>query len=291
MEKITNYDTLVLSGGGVKGFHILGAVQALNDAELISEVNTYIGTSIGAIICYMLAIGYTPIEIVISVHLNKWLERVQSFNLVAMINGNGATSFTTIYESLEKMTLIKIGRLLTLKKLQEEFGKTLICTTYNMTTCNVEYLGPDNYPDLPCLTALRMSANIPLVFERFKYMDNFYVDGGLGDNFPITKGVEVGNKVIGLYLEVSKQSLRDEPEDGILAYFVRLLQVPIIQSTKFCSQMVKDHCTIIPISTPNLRNALQFDVKSKDRLEMFSNGYRSVNEFIEEEKRKKTCEN
>lgn len=281
--KLTNYDTLVLSGGGVKGFHILGATQALLDSQMLTDVKTYVGTSIGAIISYMLAIGYTPIEIVVSVHVNKWLERVQNFNLVAMINGNGATSFTSIYDSLEKMTLNKIGRLLTLKKLEEEFGKTLICTTYNMTTCNIEYLGPDNYPDLPCLTALRMSANIPLVFERFKYMDNFYVDGGLGDNFPISKGVEIGGKVIGVHLEISEQSLKDEPEDGLLAYFVRLLQVPIIQSTKFRSESVQDKSVIIPIRTPKLRNALKFDIDSKTRLEMFSNGYNCVKNFLEKE--------
>lgn len=281
MSKYEKFDTLVLSGGGVKGFHMLGAIQALKDKNLFSDVNTYIGTSIGAIICYMLAIGYSPIEIVISVQINKWLDRLQNFNLVAMINGNGATNFTSIHEALEKMTLTKIGKLLTLKKLEEEFGKKLVCTTYNMTTCQVEYLGPDNYPDLPCLTALRMSANIPLVFERFKYMDNFFVDGGLGDNFPISKGVELGKNVVGIYLDISVKSLRDDPDDGVMTYFLRLLQVPIIQSTKFRSELSKDKCIVIPISTPNLRNALQFDVNSKSRLDMFSNGYRCVIEFLE----------
>ena len=279
------YDTLVLSGGGVKGIHILGAIQALMDMSMLTEVKNYLGTSIGAIIGYCLAIGYTPLEIIISLHANRWLEKVQSFNLVAMINGEGATSFISLYEALEKMTLLKIGKLLTLGKLKEEYGKTLVCATYNITTCKVEYLSPDTHPDLPCLIALRMSANVPLVFERFRYMGSFYVDGGIGDNFPITPALEIGKNIIGLYLEVPADTLRDEPGDGILAYFLRIIQIPIIQCTKANSEKAKgrDSCTIIPIHTPDFRNALQFDVQSKSRLDMFSNGYSCVKKFFHKE--------
>jgi len=274
------YDTLVLPGGGVKGFLILGAIQALSDNNLLSKVHTYVGTSIGSILCYLIAIGYTPIEIMVSIYTHKWLEKIQYFNLVALINGNGATTFIALHEALEKLTINKIGKLLTLGKLKEEFGKTLLCTTYNMTTCNTEYLGPDNYPDLPCITALRMSANIPLVFDRFKYMDNYYIDGGIVDNFPIIKGNEVGNKVIGLFLDISEKSLQDQPADGVLSYFFRLLQIPIIQSTRYRTTLVGDKCTIYKIQSMDMYNGTEFDVKSKTRLDMFSDGYSQVSEQI-----------
>lgn len=274
------YDTLVLAGGGVKGFTILGALQAIYDKNLIDDIKTYIGTSIGAIICYLVAIGYTPVEIIVSVYGNRWLEKMKHFNLVALINGNGATSFTSLHESLEKLTINKIGKLLTLAKLKEEFGKTLICTTYNATLCKTEYLGPDNYPDLPCLTALRMSGNLPLIFDRFKYMDNFYLDGGISDNFSIAKGVEIGTNVIGVYLEVDEQTLRDEPEDGMINYFFRLLQIPILQATRYKVDLVKNQCVVIPIRGKKLGNTMSFDINSKDRLDMFSAGYNEVRDFL-----------
>lgn len=284
------YDTLVLSGGGVKGFCLLGAVQASLDSGLLKP-STFVGTSAGSMVCYLLAIGYTPIEIVVSLSSNHWLERLQHFNLVAMINGNGSTSFTGLHEGLEKLTINKIGKFITLGKLKEEFGKTLICVTYNMTTCRTEYLGPDNYPDLPCLTAIRMSSNIPLVFERFKYMDNYYVDGGISDNFPILKGQELGNKVLGLYLEFPERSMQDNPEDGMMAYFMRLLQVPIFQSTKFkISQVNTSRCKVISIKTGELRNPIEFDVKSKVRLDMFSMGYNSVKEALSDSEKKSDSE-
>lgn len=277
MENKT-YDTLVLSGGGIKGFHLLGAVQAAIDMKRLENIKTYIGTSVGALISYLLAIGYTPIEIMICLHLNKWLEELQSYNFTGVINGDGIVKFSTIYEALEKLTIEKLGYYLTLGKLKEKLGKTLICVTYNTTTCQTEYLGPDNYPDLPCLVALRMSANIPLVFERFKYMDNYYIDGGISDNFAITKAEEYGENILGICLEISEKSLQDIPSDGVITYFLRLLYVPIIQSTKYKISLAKKS-TIITIKSGDMKGVIEFDIKSRTRLDMFSCGYTSVKEF------------
>ena len=271
-----SYDTLVLPGGGIKGFCLLGAVQACYDSKMLVDIKNYVGTSVGSIISYLLAIGYTPVEMMIAIHTNKWLERMQHFNLVAMINGNGATTFSHLQEALEKLTINKIGQFLTLGKLKEKFNKTLICVSYNMTTCTTEYLGPENYPDLPCITALRMSCNIPLIFDRFMYLDQYYIDGGIADNFPIKKGEEIGEKVLGIHLKITEKSLQDNPEEGMVYYFLRLMQIPIIQSTKYKVELAGDKCTIIAIDTGELKASFEFDVKSKLRLDMFSIGYNAV---------------
>lgn len=273
-----DYDTLVLSGGGAKGFYLLGAVQAAMDIGLLANANTYIGTSIGSIICYLLVIGYTPIEILVAIHTNNWFDKIQCLNIVSLVNCSGAVSYTTLQEALEKITIDKIGRFLTLGKLKEEFGKTLICCTYNMTKCKTEYLGPDNYPDLPCLTALRMSANIPFVFDRFKYMDNFYVDGGLTDNFPILKGDTIGKKVFGVNLNIKEESMKDVPEEGILSYFFKLNMIPRFHVTQSECSRASEKCKIITIITEDVYSPIEFNVNSKIRLEMFSKGYNTVKE-------------
>lgn len=278
-----DYDTMVLSAGGIKGLFLLGGIQAVIDNNLCKKIDKYVGTSVGSILGYLLAIGYTPIEIMVSFYTNHWLEKLQSFNLVSMINGNGASSFTPLHEALEKMTLQKIGRFLTLGKLKEIYGKTLICVTYNMTVCITEYIGPDNYPDLPCLTALRMSSNLPLIFDRFKYMDNYYIDGAFSDNFPILKGQEIGKKVLGLFVKINEKSLQDDPEDGIITYFLRLLQIPMAQSTKDKNNLTTEKCDLIGIDT-DMRNFVDFDIKSKMRLDMFSKGYEYIKNFLKNKK-------
>jgi predicted acylesterase/phospholipase RssA len=151
-----------------------------------------------------------------------------------------------------------------------------------MTTCKAEYLGPENHPDLPCLIALRMSANIPLIFDRFKYMDNYYIDGGIVDNFPIVKGVEIGKKVIGIQLNIEESKLKDEPEEGVISYFLKLLYIPMIQLSKNNIEKVKDTATIISING-KMRNIIEFNIHSKIRLEMFSEGYESVKNFMKKD--------
>jgi predicted acylesterase/phospholipase RssA len=274
------FDTLVLSGGGTKGFCLLGAIQALIEKKMFDDIKTFVGTSIGAIISYLLAIGYKPIEILVTLQKEKWLDKLQQFDLLSLINGCGTVSFSIINEALEKMTLNKIGKLLTLSALQKEYNRTLICCTYNMTLCITEYIGPDNYPDIPCLIALRMSANLPLIFERFKYMHSFYIDGGITDNFPIAHAVTISKNVLGIYLDVRENSVADNPEQGLINYILRLLAIPIINSTKYKMTLVKDNCTLIPIQTKELSSIIEFNVKTKQRLDLFSLGYKEIMNYL-----------
>lgn len=274
------YDTLVLSGGGIKGFYLLGAIQALMDFKKILKINTFIGTSIGSIICYLLIIGYTPIEIVVSLYQNKWLEKLSHFNIVTLTDGFGAVSFTMINEALENLTISKIGKLLTLQQLQDMFHKKLICVTYNMTICTTEYISCETYPEMPCLIALRMSSNIPIIFEKFQYMDCFYVDGGISENFPIIKGEEIGSNVLGLLLDSNEKDFKYESKDGIVNYLTKLLQIPMTQLLKNQLSRVSSKSTIIKIQTNLSKNPIDFNVDSKLKLEMFSEGYTSVKFFF-----------
>ena len=52
---------LVISGGGIKGFVALGALQKLYDTKKLININKYCGTSVGAIISLLLIIGYKPV--------------------------------------------------------------------------------------------------------------------------------------------------------------------------------------------------------------------------------------
>ena len=57
------YDSLVLEGGGVKGAVYSGALQALDEAGLLSGIRNFGGTSAGASVAALLAAGYTACEL------------------------------------------------------------------------------------------------------------------------------------------------------------------------------------------------------------------------------------
>lgn len=276
-----NYDTIVLSGGSVKGLITLGALQYAYDNYLLSDIKIYIGTSVGAMLNFLLIIGYTPMEIMIYLCTNQLIEKLQHFNIVAMINGSGALSFSSIYEHVEKMTIDKIGFLPTIQDLKDKFEKEFICVTYNLSESKVEYISYENNPQLPCLIAIKMSSNLPLIFENFKYGNNFYIDGGVSNNFAIDVGISKGNKIIGIYLEEQEKNFNDNKDINIIEFIYKLMFIPISQSMKYKidTALLDKKCKIIKLKVNNT-STLSFNISSVDKLELFSSGYQQIKNYF-----------
>ena len=270
-EKDEKYKTLVISGGGTKGFAALGVLQALFDGNK-TDFNHYIGTSVGSIINYLLCIGYSPIEIMISVAQTTLLQDLSVFNIANIMSGNGVTRWNIVHEFLEKLTINKIGYLPTLLKIYENFSKKLTICTYNNTKKKKEILDYKTFPDLPCLIAIRMSCNLPLIFDRFKYMNSYYLDGGLIDNFPIhlvdnTKGLGIN-----LYTDVITSN---DDEFSFLNYIYDIICIPMNENNKIKNQKFKETCKIIEIDIKDIK-IFEFDLTVKKQLNLFSLGYRSL---------------
>lgn len=280
----STYDTLVISGGGIKGFITLGALHYADVNFFLKNIKTYIGTSIGSLICYLLAIGYNPLEIMTYLSTSQILNKLKNFNVFAIINGGGASSFHPIHEQLEKMTIEKIGSLLTLKGLYDNFGKTLVCVTYNLTKDKTEYLSHENYPDLPCLIALRMSSNLPLIFDHFKYMNCHFIDGGICDNFAISMGEKYGKKILGIYVNATKSDIDlDNSEKGLLEYIYKLLFIPIKQSSNFqIISVSEEKCSVINLISDIDIKIFDFELRTSEKLDMFSSGYNQIKHFFEQ---------
>ena len=273
------YDTIVLSGGAIRGIAILGAIQFATDNGLLTSVNTFIGTSSGAMICYLLSIGYTSIEIMVYLCTHQLLERMQSLNIVALLQGRGALSFNNLSEHLERMTINKIGYLPTMQDIRERYGKTFICATHNLTEQRTEYIGPDTHPRVPCITAIRMSANLPLVFERFKYGHCLYVDGAISDNFPIQLADKPGKKVLGILLGKNLKKLESGVEQNTLEYIYQLMFIPIDQSVKYKVSNASDRCKIVQIALERTSTGIKFfdfNIPSTVKLDMFTQGYEAM---------------
>ena len=249
----TDFDTLVLSGGSSKGIIILGALQYAYDNFLLKKVETYIGTSVGSMICYLLAIGYSPIEIITYICINQIMEKMLHFNIIAMMNGSGAISFNNIYEHLEKMSIEKLGYIPTFQDLKEKLGKTLICVTYNFTENKTEYISNETYPNLPCLIGLKMSSSLPLIFEKYKYGNSFYIDGGISDNFAIDLGDKLGEKVLGLHITSDSKSFSNEPDIDITEFIYKIIFIPISQIVEYKLKNISNKCKIVKLSCDQIK--------------------------------------
>jgi NTE family protein len=272
-----NYSTLVISGGSVKGFGILGAIQYIHEQINILNINSFFGTSIGAIISYMLCIGQTPLEIIHSVVSSKILDKIQTdINIEQLLGQQGIISFEHFHEELELITLAKHGEVFTMKSLYDKLGKELCCITFNYTLNKTVILHYTTTPDLPCLIALQMSSSIPFVFGKMTYEDSVYIDGGISDNFPIRVALRMGKTNI-LGICSNSSDFKDDDSSPYLG-LVKIITLPIILKTSRTIRKYRKRCQIIDI--PINEDILNFGLNVSEIMEMFSTGYKTCKDIF-----------
>jgi len=265
-------DTLCFQGMSTKSIIALGAVQYLHDQEFMNNVKNYFGASSGGLLAFFLIIGYTPAEIISYVCSHGVLEKIKHFNIVAMMNGTGATSWSKLQETLEKMTIEKIGYLPTMKGLKDNFKKNLTVVTYNLTKDETVYINAESHPELPALVALRMTANLPFVFEKFQYQGNYFIDGGAGNNFPLSQAEKKGKRVLGLRVNNNKTK-PDDQKQTFLQYIYKVLCLPIQEVEKNQINNRANSTVVIDILTPELITAFEFKFSNSAKMNLFSHGY------------------
>ena len=276
--KRSHYSTLVLSGGSVKCVSTLGSIQYGFDNMLLQRVHTFIGTSAGAILCYLLCIGFTPIEIIMYLCGHGVFSRNHHIDIVSMMNGTGALDYSILSSHLERMTIDKIGRLVTFQDVWNLFNKRLTMTTYNLSKDRIEYLSVDTTPDMPCLTALRQTCSLPFVFEAYKYTGDYYIDGGIYENFPISHQLEL-DEANRLGICIDMYTIQGDPSTrNMIESMYHILTIPIRQNLQHTLQTMQPKMDVIRLDPPI--SMFQFQLSSHDLLELFSFGYQQAKSFF-----------
>ena len=178
MKEVKKYKTaLVLSGGGVRGLAHIGAIKALNEKGIFPDVIA--GASAGALIATLYADGYTPDEIMALFKEKELLKYVE---------------IIIPKTSLVKMTgIIKLFNKHLRAKTFEELKIPVIIAASNISKGQIEYFSQGEL-----LKPLIASASIPVLFNPVKINEDYYVDGGLLDNFPIKSVEKDAEKIIGV---------------------------------------------------------------------------------------------
>lgn len=284
------YDTVVLSGGEVKGFTLLGALDYLHRHAYLNTIGNWYGTSVGGIIGYLMAIGYTPREILGWLCSKGQLEDVV-FSIRSAVEGNGATGFGFIQNILESMTLEKRHRFYTLGGLKADLGKRLCVVTYNKTDCETVCLTPETHPDIPCLIALRMSANFPNLFPHFEYIGKTWVDGGVTNNFPVDFAAKdpFTDSIVGVTVTMEPTPIphysgRDPYNLQIVPHMIREFYMYLCavhyELETFKIQRLSGNSSVIRLNeiSPGLNGV---NMTNRDRVAMFENGFFKTREFFE----------
>ena len=76
---------LVLSGGSMKGLAYIGMIKCIEEYDIVKKIDNFIGTSIGACVCFCLMIGFTYEELY-DVFINLDINKARNINVDNILN-------------------------------------------------------------------------------------------------------------------------------------------------------------------------------------------------------------
>jgi len=215
----TVYKNIALEGGGVRGVAYAGVVKVLEQKGILEEIEKVAGSSAGAIAGLMISVGYNAIEMD-SILMDLAIEKFNDGNWGALGKYSRVKNNYGIYKGgqfekwLKQLVFTKTGQEeLTFAQLHElrlknNVYKDLYVTGTNLSKQQLEIFSYEHSPQMPVALAVRISGGIPFYFEpvaldnnlqRITKKDslatvNFYVDGGMLCNYPISMFDSCENK-------------------------------------------------------------------------------------------------
>ena len=248
-----HFTNLVFEGGGVKGIAYVGALEELDNRKIFKNVKRIGGTSAGAIVATLVALGYTReemLKILMDLDFKKFLD--SSWGILRDINrlkkDFGLYKGDYFRDWIARLIKEKTGSEDTtferMRKLAEPNFRKLYLMVTNLSTGFSEVMCEENSPKACIADAVRFSMSIPFFFAAKRSMrGDVYVDGGILDNYPIKL--------------FDREKYLTSPKGGLKTDYYKA------ENTRFLEQH--------PTSSPYIYNkeTLGFRLDSKEEIAMF----------------------
>lgn len=280
---------LVLGPGGAKGFLELGALLVLEKEGYLADIRILIGVSIGAILSFLIAVGYNATEIIKEA---MDFDLFQDISILSLSDIKKAFSqakknagfmpHNKIKEKLSQLMTDKFHRVLTLKELYMATGLELVTVTTNLDKDIAEYLSWRTYPNLSAVEAVLMSMNIPLLFYQIIYGEDHdvYIDGAFSNPYPIDQYDDKKTDILGIYISTPKKKEKPIGQD-ICYYMYKIISSGMVQLRKRNKKMASSRCKHLKLTTAII-DTVGITVTFEAKCQMIYNGYFTAKRFFEE---------
>ncbi|MDD4922922.1 MAG: patatin-like phospholipase family protein [Bacteroidales bacterium] len=195
---------LVLSGGGAKGIAHIGVIQALEENGI--PIDYVAGTSIGAIVGGLYAMGYSPAEmlaLIKSDEFNNWMNgRIDNQYIDFFRKPDPTPDFIKTPISL-KDSVFSTAKMLPnslMNPIQMNLAFLQLCTQitgqckgnfdnlfvpYRSVASDINNRQPYIFKNGDLGDAIRASMTFPFVFKAIKVEGKLLYDGGIYNNYPV----------------------------------------------------------------------------------------------------------
>ena len=275
--KITQINSLVISGGGMKGFLYMGVIKLLFEYKLLNNIKYYYGTSFGGIICTCLILGWN-IDEFIRFSKNFPIDKILDFNIDTFVENYGLVPQINAETLYKKIISFKgFNPDITFADLYKSTNKELNLITFNLKTNKSVLLNHLNTPDLMIWKALYMTSALPILMPPFETPDGIFIDGGIAENFPVNRvRPENINKMIGIcaqsYIPEWSDLIDKITNKDFINYMKYNLELIKILFAKTRSLNDSSYFKVVFESNSH-NNSLNFSMSGDERLKVIDIGY------------------
>ena len=274
--------TCLFGGGAIRGAAYVGAIKAMDEVG-IKPVNIG-GSSVGAIVAALWAVGYTYKEIKqVFMDVNYDLFRDIQFGLGPKFALSKGELFLDWIRELIEVKFYgddyKKGknRAVTFADIK----KNLTIITTNISEFECQEFSKTTTPDFEIATAVRISSTMPGLMKPYEYNNTLLVDGDLQKSMPMWKLSPNFMKDDERILEFRLEGDYDGSDKNALDYINTVYSCITSICTSYISQMYgnKDKFDYIILNTGDVL-LVDFNIPKDKREELMQKGYEQTIEYF-----------
>ena len=289
-NNINNINHIVLSGGAYLGLYELGTLNYLQRNKFYdyNKIKTIHGTSVGGLIGAIMCIEEN-MKVVCDYFIERpWSKLIQItptmfFDVIPKKGLIGREIFQYTLEPILKNNDLTINT--TLQELYEKTGKELYLYSVSMSSFKEVIISHKTHPELDIITAVHMTCALPYLVQPVWYENDYFIDGGLINNFPIHKCMELDNMVKDSILSISfdTEEINKTIDESINIFeYGYILYKKLAKNLKYknyCRELLKNHI-IIPCKEMNLSDGYNAFNNTSVRKDMIQQGENYAKIFL-----------
>lgn len=289
---------LAFKGGGVKGVAYVGALQALEDEQIMNQIIGFSGTSAGSIVAALAACRIKAADLnsfLGNTNYEKFKDKGGFFDFIKDLTEDfglyeGDYFLNDWFKAFLKQQ--GIDSEITFKGVKDKFSTDLKVYTTDLNVQSIKEFSVETTPDIQIAYAVRASMSIPLFFKAWKFPGNdpdnhIYVDGGVMYNYPIDafdSGNSTLDQTLGFFLLdlTGKPPVPNKLEYGFsnLETYIKSLVESILSAQNY--QVKHNNFELkrtVQVNDLGI-SAIDFGITSAQAKALYQSGYDSTINFL-----------
>lgn len=228
----TKIKHIVIGSGGPLLLNMYGAMKQSNLSKLWSHatVESYYGTSAGAVLSTMMALKYDWEELD-NYLINRPWHTILNFNVLNIYDyylNNGTTDANFIYSMFGPLLKAKdIDMNVDMETFRKITGVTLYIYATEFSSLNAKEFSADATPRAKLLDVIYASMAVPILFKPIKIEGELYFDGCIFLHYPMIKCLEKNKDcetILGIVYKENKQNETVVDDDlNMFGYITNIL--------------------------------------------------------------------